>query len=188
MDRRELLTLAAVALPTAGLALWPNPVRAQGKGLDGVVDEIVRTREWVGNAEVYLRFRWGAFSYASLVRHFGPPNGNVPNDLPFDLLEDLLPGSMEQWVGEMVSPVRTFAAAQEGELVKALAEVQAANSRIHEAWLERVGIVPSGQVSIAILSGQALATLVSLAREGGDGRNIRDRIRNLDRWFYPFCV
>ena len=124
-----------------------------------------------------------------MVRYFGPPKGAVPEGLPFDRLRGLFPVPMDRWVDGAGKVASKFAETKEGELIEALIRLQSENSANFEGWLEKVGLVHSGRVSIAVLSGQVLATVVSLAQEDDDDdkRSILDRIAALDWWFYPLC-
>ena len=68
-----------------------------------------------------------------------------------------------------------------------MTELQESNSTAYHTWLGSIGIVPSSRLSDTILSGQVLATLVSLATEQPAGDTFGERINNLDWWFYPLC-
>ena len=188
MERRDLFKSAAFLLPTVGIVLSSTPVKGQGDSSERVVPNVVDTPSWNSDYMEYSRLRWGAFTYASLVIYFGAPEGNIPKegDSVFSRLEMLLPYSFDSWISQGAPRTLTFTQNNRKELVEALTELQKQNSDAYAAWLERVGIVTSGQVSNTILSGQALATLASLA-EADDSGDILERIGRLGWWFWPFC-
>ena len=188
MERREFLKLAVIAGPITGLVFGPKLVQAQQDGLSNAVENVVGVPTWDRDPEVYFRFRWGAFSYASFVQWFGAPDGNVPqeNDDVFQVLHGVLPSSFDNWHRGNAATAVEFAQDNEDELIATLGALQEQNADIYTTWLEGIGIRPSGRVSATILSGQALATVVSLANQGDSG-TIDDRIRQLRWCFYPFC-
>ena len=199
MKRRELLTLAAVSVPAGGLVLGTNPVRADAHWSIEVINDIVQTRSWRDNSNDYLRFRWGAFFYERLVRYFGPPNGLLlersEGDDPESNLRTLLP-SWSEWLQDRGPSTDSFAQINANNVATALSQVVEQNWDHYTTWLEKVGIVASGQVSLAMLSGQTLATLVSLAGSLGDNvvksDNAEKSVESIlvwlrERCFYPLC-
>ena len=98
-----------------------------------------------------------------------------------------MPLDFQNWLSRRVSGVHDFVRANERELVDVMTGLQRDNSSTHEAWLESIGIVHSGRVSITILSGQVLPILVSLAFDSPHREPIAQRIPGLDWWFCPLC-
>ena len=97
MDRRHIFKLAAIALPTAGLALRPNTLQAQGATIPSILAEIVDNNAWLNNPDAYFKAQWGALTYATLVELFGPPDGNLPEGHAQQLLRTLMPADFAQW-------------------------------------------------------------------------------------------
>ena len=188
MDRREFLNVAAVALPVAGFALRPSVLRAQDDWVTAVVKDVIEEQAWTKDKDVYRRYRWGAFTHESLVRYFGPPEGRVPQPSQSGLkhLRGSLPVNYAKWLRDGAPLVAKFANDKKRDLVDVLVRTQRDNSGRHTMWLNRVGLVPSGEISRTILAGQALATVVTLAQGKGAG-SVEDRIKMLAWWFYPFC-
>ena len=187
MERRQLIALATVAVPMAGVALKPSLVHAQGSEIERVMDEIVTTEAWLNDPSGYFRHTWGAYIYADLVDYFGAPAGRVPAGSSNELLRRLLPGQFDGWLEAPVRRVYDLVRNDQRMLTLALVELHDRNSSVFDAWLASVGIVPSGPVARMLLSGQVLATIVSLTKDETRGSDFISRIQNLRWWFFPFC-
>ena len=191
MNRRQLLTFATVALSTAGATLNPREVYAQDGEVERIISEILATSAWSDQPEAYFQSRSGAFLYAEFVDYFGAPDGNVPArqsaDSPYEYLRTLLPGQFNGWLQTRAALLTSYVDSNRRPLVAAMTQLQRVNIGIYDAWLRRVGIVPSGPVANTIFSGQVLATVVSLAVNDPDGATFVDRIQGLDWWFFPLC-
>ena len=186
MERRDLLRWAAVSLPAGGVALATAPAYAQRDLWFDVVKGMVDNPTWADNVEIYRLYRWGAFTYDSLVRYFGAPDGNVPDGSSWQKVNEVLPQA-GQWVGGSGRDTARFVHNHSSDVIQTFSDLLEANSDAYDAWLSRIGIVPSGQVSVALLSGQALATFASLAADGSGDGIVRRRIKELNWWFFPFC-
>ena len=196
MERRELLTLAAASLPAGGLVLGANTVRADVHEPINVISNVVRNRTWKNQLNDYRRFQWGALFYEGLVYYLGPPEGRLPErddggGPEYRRVLGLLPQSWQEWLQDRASATDSFAKINADNVVSVLGQVVDQNWNDYVTWLEQVGIVVSGSVSNAMLSGQTLATLVSLAetrRDDGEESNesILSRLRS-KFCFYPLC-
>ena len=136
---------------------------------------------------MYFRLRGSAYYFASIERQFGTPDGRAADDSIFQILNELLPINPAEWFGQGAARAESVAQSSEHELAEAIMYLYQENFFRYLAWLDDLGILASGEFSKAMLSGQAFATLVSLARHDSSNGSIMQRIGSLQRCFFPFC-
>ena len=201
MRRRDLLKLAGITFPVVGLSLVGNSTTPRANGheellLPNAIEEVILNPRWHESQDVYYRLQWGALTYETLVSHYGAPDGRVPErDGPsYDRVLQLMPWEFEEWHASRALHSLNYSSLNAKQLVSVLLKLQEHNADVYTAWLQHVGIVPSGHVSAAILSGQVLATVVSLGSDvDEDGiemteEEIESEIADWEWWFYPLCL
>jgi hypothetical protein len=187
MNRRELFGAAAFALSTAGLVFSTRPIQAGSDGIEAVIQNVVRDRVWSQNPEAYSRLRLGAFIQLKLETQFGTANELPTDDSTFSLLYDLLPGNPAEWFNGRLYASEVFVEDHEEELAETFSVLYDRHFFSYLAWMDSLGILGSGQFADTMLSGQAFATVVHLARED-DGGTILSTLDALQTCFFPFCT
>ena len=187
MNRRDIWTIVGITLSTAGLIFLPSPVPAGDQPIENVVQDVVHKRLWSQDPEEYFRLRWGALIYRQFQARFGAPNGLSIEDYAWRNFDDLLPRRHDEWLYRYGRQSERLAQRFDRELADTLAQLYERNFLTYIAWLDNLGTLGSGPISSAILSGQAFATLVALARNDAHG-DIMFEIDDLSPCFFPFCT
>ena len=177
MNRRKLLATAGLVFMVASLVLSPNLVRAQDQTIEDVVHNVVHNRAWETDPELYFRLRWGAFHYNHLERQFGTPDRELADNSAAQHLQELLPRTYNEWLNSYNT---SYVESNEYEFAAGMIRLYEKNFLTYLAWFDSLGILASGRIANAMLSGQAFATLVSLSRNDVE-------IDNLQPCFFPFC-
>ena len=196
MNRRQTFAVAAIAISATSFALRTRVVQAQEGAIQGVVSDIIETAGFRDDNEAYLAYRWGAYTYANLVTYFGPPDGSIRDGSedrsPYSVLDNLLP-SLGIWLSSRADKIAAFSNLGGGvsrRLTEAMNSLYQENESVYNAWLESVGIIPSGRLANKILGGQALATIADLESVDYNVGNFVTSIRESSKknwWFYPIC-
>ena len=191
MDRRQIFTLAAVAMPAAIAALRTNILHARESEIYDIIRTIIDTKALTDDLQTYRQFRWGAFTYITLVDFFGAPDGrNADTDRQRIHLQALMPRQFADWRNRHAPEIYYLASAYDEVLAEAMNELLNENSPTYTEWLQSIGIVPWSRIARIILSGQVLATLAGLVEAGaragvGQVDDLIEQIQRIELCFYP---